>query len=159
MTVKASTGLVAVVAALAVGTVMAGAVAAEPDATASQAGDTPKPVLIETTVTFSESAPPRGKIRRLFIGQRSPCRGARFEDEVRGEPPEPPTVIKRIDCGRRGQLTIRFRPRPAGRNQSSSWTLIEATRSFRTLKGGGTMFVRFEQDAPRGREIFTGTLR
>ena len=154
MTVKVSTGLVAVVAALAVGTVMAGAVAAEPDATASQAGDTPKPVLIETTVTFPERPPARGKIRRLFIGQRSLCTGARFEDEATEE-----AIIKRIDCGRRGQLIIRFRPRPDARNQSSSWTLIEATRSFRTLKGGGTMFVRFEQDAPRGREIFTGTLR
>lgn len=156
MTQKASTGLVAVMGALGVGAVMAGAVAAEPDATASKAGDTPKPVLIDTTVTFSEGAPPSGGIRRLFIGQRSVCRGARFEDEVRGDPP---TVIKRIECGRHGQLTIRYRPRPAGRNQSSSWTLLDATRSFRMLRGGGTMFVRFEQDAPRGREIFTGTLR
>ncbi len=155
MTVKAATGFVAVVAALGVGTVLADAVAiAEPEATAGQAGDTPKPVLIDTALTFSENAPPSGKIRRLFIGQRSLCTGARFEDEFRAG-----AIFKRIDCGRRGQLTIRFRPLPDGRNQSSSWTLVEATRSFRTLKGGGTMFVRHGQDTPRSREIFTGTLR
>lgn len=155
MNVTRSSSSIAVMAALAVGAATAGAVTiAEPDATSSQSGDTPKPVLIETTITFSEGAPPRGTVRRLFIGQRSLCTRARFEDEARGE-----AVIKRIDCGRRGDLTIRFHPRPDGRNQSSSWTLIDATRSFRRLKGGGTMFVRGEQDAPRAREIFTGTLR
>jgi hypothetical protein len=155
MTANVSKGFVAVVAALAVGAAMAGAFAiAESGATSSQTGDPPKPVLIDTILTLSENAPPSGTIRRLFIGQRALCTRARFEDEARGE-----AIIKRIDCGRRGELTIRFHPRPEGLNQSSSWTLIKATRSFRTLHGGGTMFVRFEQGAPRAREIFTGTLR
>jgi hypothetical protein len=158
MKVTRSSGPTAVMAALAVGAATAGAVAiAKPDATSGQTGDTPKPVLIETAITFSASAPNRGTVQRLFIGQRSRCTRARFEDEARG-----PAVIKRIDCGRSGDLTIRFTPGPNGprvRNQSSSWTLIEATGSFRGLKGGGTMFVRVEQSAPRGREIFTGTLR
>ncbi len=155
MTATRSTGLIVVMAALAVGAVTAGAVAiAEPGATSSQADNTPKPVLIETALSVSEGAPPTGTVRRLFIGQRSLCTRARFEDEARGG-----AVIKRIDCGRRGDLTIRFMPRPNARNQSSSWTLIEATGSFRRLRGGGTMFVRFEQDAPRARETFTGTLR
>lgn len=155
MNVTRSSGPIAVTAALAVGAATAGAVAiAKPDATSGQAGATPKPVLIETAITFPENAPPRGTVRRLFIGQRSPCTRARFEDEGRGS-----AVIKRIDCGRNGDLTIRFHPSPDARNQSSSWTLIAATGSFRRLKGGGTMFVRTEQRAPRGREIFTGTLR
>ncbi len=155
MKVTRSGGPIAAMAAVAVGAATAGAVAiATPDAASGQAGSTPKPVLIETAITFSEIAPPRGTIRRLFIGQRSPCARGRFEDEGR-----PAGVIKRIDCGRSGNLTIRFNPRPNARNQSSSWTLIAATGSFRGLKGGGTMFVRIEQRAPRGREIFTGTLR
>lgn len=155
MNVTRSRGSVAVMAALTVGAATAGAVAiAKPDATSGQAGGTPKPVLIETAITFSENAPPKGTIRRLFIGQRSRCTRARFEDEGTSA-----GVIKRIECGRSGDLTIRFLPRPNARNQSSSWTLIAATGSFRRLKGGGTMFVRFERRAPRGREIFTGTLR
>jgi hypothetical protein len=155
MNVTRSSGPIAGIAALAVGAATAGAVAiAKPDATSGQAGGTPKPVLIETAITFRENAPPRGTIRRLFIGQRSPCTRARFEDEGR-----PAGIIKRIDCGRSGDLTIRFAPRPNARNQSSSWTLIAATGSFRGLKGGGSMFVRVEQRAPRGREVFTGTLR
>jgi hypothetical protein len=155
MNVTRSSSSIAVMAALAVGAATAGAVTiARPDATSSQAGDTRKPVLIETAITFPENAPAKGTIRRLFIGQRSPCTRARFEDEGTSA-----GIIKRIDCGRRGDLTIRFHPRPNARNQSSSWTLIAATGSFRGLKGGGTMFVRAEQDAPRGREIFTGTLR
>lgn len=150
-----SGGPIAGMAALAIGAATAGAVAiAKPDATSGQAGDTPKPVLIETAITFPKNAPPRGTIRRLFIGQRTPCTRARFEDEGR-----PTGILKRIDCGRSGDLTIRFDPHPNARNQSSSWTLIAATGSFRGLKGGGTMFVRSEQRAPRGREIFTGTLR
>jgi hypothetical protein len=149
-----SGGPIAVMAAVAVGAATAGAVAiAKPDASSGQAGDTRKPVLIETAITFAP-APPKGTVRHLFIGQRSPCTRARFEDEGR-----PAGIIKRINCGRRGELTIRFDPRPNARNQSSSWTLIAATGSFRGLKGGGTMFVRAEQRAPRGREIFTGTLR
>jgi hypothetical protein len=145
----------ALVGALAVATATAGAGAiANPDATSAQSGDTPKPVLIETAITFPEGTPPRGTVQRLFIGQRSRCARAHFEDEGRAS-----AVIKRIDCGHSGAVTIRFHPRPDGRNQSSSWTLIEATGSFRGLKGGGTMFVRAEQHAPRGQEIFTGTLR
>ena len=158
MNVTRSSSSIAVMAALAVGAATAGAVTiARPDATSGQAGDTRKPVLIETAITFPEDGPAGGTVRRLFIGQRSLCTRARFEDEARGD-----AVIKRIDCGRRGDLTIRFTPGPHGprvRNQSSSWRLIEATGSFRRLTGGGTMFVRGEQDAPRGREIFTGTRR
>ena len=158
MTATRSTASIVVMAALAVGAVTAGAVAvAESDATSSQAGNTRKPVLIETALSFSEDAPPSGTIRRLFIGQRSLCTGARFADELRRG-----AVIKRINCGGRGDLTIRFTPRPDGprvRNQSSSWTLIGATGSFRRLTGGGTMFVRFAQAAPTAREVFTGTVR
>lgn len=158
MNVTRSSGPIAIMAALAVGAATATAVAiAKADATPGPAGETPKPVLIDTAITFSRDAPPKGTVRRLFIGQRSPCTRARFEDRGMG-----PAVIKRIDCGRSGVLTMRFTPRPHGprvRNQSASWTLIEATGSFTGLKGGGTMFVRSEQDAPRAREIFTGTLR
>jgi hypothetical protein len=155
MNVTRSSGSIAVMAALTVGAATAGAVTiAKPAATSGPAGHAPKPVLIETAITFPEGAPPRGTVQRLFIGQRSPCARARFKDEGR-----PARIVKRIDCGRSGDLTIRFDPRPSARNQSSSWTLIAATGSFRGLKGGGTMFVRSEQRAPRGREIFTGTLR
>jgi hypothetical protein len=145
-------------ALVAVGAAAVGAVAmANPDAAPSQADRARKPVLIETAITFS---PPRpaGRIERLFIGERSPCRRARFTDEGR-----PTTIIKRIDCGRSGNLTLRFNPRSAGGprtlNASGSWRLIGGTGSFRGLEGGGTMFVRGERDAPRGREVFTGTLR
>ena len=151
-------GLRTAAALVAMGAAAVGTVAiAKPAATPSQADDAIKPVLIETRITFPENPPARGTITRLFIGQRELCRGARFEDEgtSRG-------VTKRIDCGSRGRLVIRFDPGPNGenvRNQSSSWRLIGATRSFRGLRGGGTMFARFEARAPRGRETFTGTLR
>jgi hypothetical protein len=59
-------------------------------------------------------------------------------------------------------LTIQFTPRPNGpdvRNQSASWTLIDATGTFVGLTGGGTMFARGTPGTPRGHEIFTGTLR
>lgn len=155
MNVTRSSGSIAAIAALTVSAATAGAIAiAKPNATSAQAGNTPKPVLIETAITFPEDAPPRGTVQRLFIGQRARCARARFQDEGKAS-----GVIKRIDCGRSGNLTIRFTPRPAGRNQSSSWTLIGASSSFTGLKGGGTMFVRSEQRAPRAREIFTGTLR
>ena len=157
MSLSRSSAPIAVMAALAVGVATAGAVTiAKPNTTSSQAGVTPKPVLIETVVTFPESGPARGTVQRLFIGQRALCRRAPFEDRGSG-----PFVIKRIDCGRSGDLTIRFRPAPHGpgvRHQSSSWTLIEATGSFRRLAGGGTVFVRSTGERT-AREIFTGTLR
>jgi hypothetical protein len=149
-------------ALVAVGAAAVGTVAiAKPGATRSQADDAPKPVLIETALTVSESGPPVGRITRLFIGERSLCRRAAFEDEVT-ETSSGPTVTKRIDCGRRGDLAIRFKPRPVAErvlNQSASWSLIEATGSFRGLEGRGTMFVRLERREPSGREVFTGTLR
>jgi hypothetical protein len=144
-------------ALVAVGAAAVGTVAiAKPDAAPSQADRALKPVLIETAITFSENAPAAGRIERLFIGERSPCRRARFTDEARHT-----TIIKRIDCGRSGNLTLRFGPRPnrPTRNKSGSWRLIEGTGSFRGLEGGGTMFARGERRAPRGREVFTGTLR
>jgi hypothetical protein len=129
---------------------------AKPDAAPSQADRAQRPVLIETAITFPENAPAAGRIERLFIGDRSRCRRARFTDE-----PRHATIIKRIDCGRSGNLTLRFGPGPnqPTRNKSGYWRLIEATGSFRGLEGGGTMFFQGERRAPRGREIFTGTLR
>jgi hypothetical protein len=71
-------------ALVAVGAAAVGTVAiAKPDAAPSQADRALKPVLIETAITFSENAPAAGRIERLFIGERSPCRRARFTDEAR----------------------------------------------------------------------------
>lgn len=148
--------LTAAAALVAVGAAGVATVAiAKPDAVPSQ-GDRARPVLIETAITFPENAPAEGRIERLFIGDRSRCRRARFTDE-----PRHTSIIKRIDCGRSGSLTLRFRPGPdrRTRNKSGGWRLIEGTGSFSGLEGGGAMFARFESRAPRGREVFTGTLR
>jgi hypothetical protein len=153
----ASRPLPTAAALVAVGAAAFGTVAmAKPDAAPSQADRAQRPVLIETAITFPENAPAAGRIERLFIGDRSRCRRAGFTDE-----PRQTAIIKRIDCGRSGNLTLRFRPGPnrPTRNKSGSWRLIEATGSFRGLEGGGTMFFRSESRAPRGREVFTGTLR
>jgi hypothetical protein len=158
MNARRASAPIAMMAALAVGATTAATVTnAKPIATAGQAGATAKPVLIETSIRFSENAPARGTIRRLFIGQRAYCTRARFEDGGSGQ-----AVVKRIDCGRSGTLAIRFTPGPNAENvinQSGRWTLIGATGSFAGLKGGGTMFARFQPHGPMGNETFTGTLR
>jgi hypothetical protein len=94
----------------------------------------------------------RGTVQRAFIGQRSVCTHARFEDAGG------PSVVKKIRCAGSDGLTIQFTPRPAGLNQSASWTLIDATGTFAGLTGGGTMFFRGTPGTRTGHEIFTGTL-
>ena len=108
-------------------------------------------ILIETRVTNPRRH--AGKVLGVsVIGESAFCPGGTTSGGSEG-----PTITTTFHCSD-GKLTVQFAPMQNSLVQSAVWGIVSGTGSFKSLRGGGSMVAKFDEDSDTGGEIFTGTL-